>query len=431
MKVRQMTVALCLMAVGFALCVAPLFAQERINISFWNRRGAQLGEALDWVIAEFEKVRPEVHIEHRLLGEGAEEATRMAFLAGVAPDIADLSSLTIKEQLVKEGMIIDLGDWYAKYGDRIPKAVEIWSMVDGNYYGVPMDFNVLAHLYYNKDILDKYGIGVPQYWNEFMDACDKLKTQGELPIALGNKVGNTGEHWIQRLLTETIGASGINELLERTDPDAGPRWTDPKVVQAVQVFEDLHTKGYFPKGAHVIDYQSGKMMFLSGKGGFYEDGSWFAAGTAIPPDFNWGFFTFPHMKGEIGATRNGGVVSYLDVLAVNSASPHQDTCLEFFEFYTRREIIGHAFYVIARLWPPVVGALEGRELSEFDKAVLEFAEACDDNAPWLSTALPLDVGMPYMFKGQIDISAGKINAVDFCERLEKAHQESLRRAQGG
>lgn len=430
MKRWHIVAAICLLVVGFIFCVVPLSSQAT-ELTLWTRI-PEILDGWDYIISEFEKLHPDVRISHRLLDWArTAEILLPAFAAGTAPDLIDICDVSIMKQLGERRMFVDLTEFYSEYRDRFPMAVDVYAAVDGRYYGTPIIVSALAHIYYNKNLVEKYGITPTDDWtySDFLDACEKLKNQGEIPIVNGNKEGLDGEHWIQALMTETIGGSGIMALLERTDPDTGPRWTDPKVVQAVQAFEDLHKRGYFIEGMAAMGQFVAHLQFAAGKAAFHHLGTWISASLAKHPEFRWGWFRFPHMAGEIGATRNGGVVSHLDLITINSSSVHQDIGLEFIEFYTRPEVSGHAFYDLCHQHPSVAGALKGKELSEFDQASIEFYETCDDNAIWFSVYLPHEVGTEHITRASTAISSGELSAIEFCKRLEKAHQDNLRAAQ--
>lgn len=57
--------------------------------------------------------------------------------------------------------------------------------VDGKYYGIPVRGVQPIVLFYNKKVLSDNGIEAPTTFDEFCDACEKLKSAGLTPIALG------------------------------------------------------------------------------------------------------------------------------------------------------------------------------------------------------------------------------------------------------
>lgn len=424
MKRQFKRITICLMVAGLMLSIVPL-SSYAAELSLWTRV-AEVKESYDWVIAEYEKRNPHVRIYHRIIDwSRSSEVLLPAFVAGIAPDIANLADVSLMKELARQDQIMNLDEWYAKYGNRFPAGADIWLQADDSYVAVPTYQIGLIDIYYNKELTEKYGIRPTDdwTWSEFVGTLEKVKDLGDIPLVMGNKEGADGEHFIQSLLTETIGGSGIMKLLQRTDPDAGPRWTDPKVVQAVQEFEDIHK--YMIEGSAAISQHAGFLLFSQGKGVFKHDGTYLTSVLADSPEFRWGWFRFPHMVGEIGETRNGGVASYHTVLSVSSESQYKDIALDFLEFFSRPEIMGHAFYGLRGWMPSTIGALESYDLSEYEQHMLEFYETCDDNAVWMGVYLPAEV-TNVILRGATSISTGSLSATEFCKRVEKAHQEYLR-----
>ena len=60
--------------------------------------------------------------------------------------------------------------------------------VDGKYYGIPVRGVQPIVLFYNKKVLSDNGIEAPTTFDEFCDACEKLKSAGLTPIALGGGI---------------------------------------------------------------------------------------------------------------------------------------------------------------------------------------------------------------------------------------------------
>ena len=59
---------------------------------------------------------------------------------------------------------------------------------DGTFYALPLDIQVTGVLY-NKDVLDKVGVDPNELntWDEFNDACQKVKDAGLTCVVAGGK----------------------------------------------------------------------------------------------------------------------------------------------------------------------------------------------------------------------------------------------------
>ena len=64
---------------------------------------------------------------------------------------------------------------------------------------------------YNKEHFDKAGLNAdspPKTWDAFIDACDKLKSKGYIPLGGGVKDGFLGEWWLVNALTQNLNSAG-------------------------------------------------------------------------------------------------------------------------------------------------------------------------------------------------------------------------------
>ncbi len=428
-KVRWLSCSMvCLVVLGLILLTVPSFGQK-VTLTWWTQYNAEnYREAAEYIIDIFEKENPDVKIAHRIMPNiQADEIVRTAFAGGNPPDLSIEEDSYTAIKMFNKGQIRDLTDWYAQYGDRFPPGVDTWVKHGDRYFVVPTNFGTLAHMFYDVKTLEKLGIAVPTDYDEFLDACETIKGEGLIPIGFGNKDGWPGLHWFGQLASETLGAAGVNAIIDRTDPDAGPRWTDPGFVRAIRYFEELQKRGYFPEGAGMMEYDAGKMQHLSGRAPFFFTGSWYES-FDFGPEFEWGFFRFPHIPGEVGYTRNDGLVAYLSNLQVSTACENPELAYKFLEVFTRPEVMHDSWFEMTSQIPAAIGAVAPEELSKFQNATIEFAENNTGIYPWLEVWLPPAVGFGGIYNGTTAISAGVMTAVEFGQSVEKAHEEELRRA---
>ena len=85
---------------------------------------------------------------------------------------------------------------------------------------------------YNKEHFDKAGLNAdspPKTWDAFLDACDKLKAKGYIPLGGGVKDGFLGEWWLVNSLTQNLNsaADALNLFIGKLD------WRDAEVPRAL------------------------------------------------------------------------------------------------------------------------------------------------------------------------------------------------------
>ena len=110
--------------------------------------------------------------------------------AGEGPDIiADGANFPAR---IKAGNVKDITD--TGITDGFSDEGLALCTIDGKNYGVPC-YGWFAGIFYNKDLFEKAGIKeVPTTYDEFLEACDKLKGEGIKPIAMGLADGDNGLH---------------------------------------------------------------------------------------------------------------------------------------------------------------------------------------------------------------------------------------------
>lgn len=124
----------------------------------------------------FERRHPNIKVKLVNAGQGVAEYTklRIAVKAGRgAPDVVQLEFSELPSFIIT-GDLLDLVPYGAN--DVAAKFVDwTWKQVsqDGKVYAIPQDTGPMG-LLYRQDLFEKYGIAVPQTWDEFAVAARKL-----------------------------------------------------------------------------------------------------------------------------------------------------------------------------------------------------------------------------------------------------------------
>lgn len=224
---------------------------------------------------------------------------------------------------IKEGLIpaldadqqVDLFDGAgnkSNYGDRIISLEELMKehdyekdtnpalmtlnrsyYSDGQLYEIPYQMKANGYLY-NKDMFDKAGIDkAPVSWADFVDACQKLKDAGYIPLTTDDAYAMQafGQH-LARLIGDEEVKKVVNEGL----------WDREEVLAAAKSFEDLASKGYFSPQVGANVWPTGQNTELAtGRVAMYCAGTYVVneTKTITGPDFRWGFFAYPEVDNGI------------------------------------------------------------------------------------------------------------------------------------
>lgn len=148
---------------------AALKQRTTLTVWAWAPQSKQIVKA-------FEKKYPKVKINLVNVGTATTEYTKLgnAIKAGSgAPDIAQIEYYALP-QFSLQGALANLNSFgFGSLKKQFAPAV--WGSVDigGKLVGLPQDTGPMA-LFYNKTVFDKYGLGVPTTWAQYLADAQKL-----------------------------------------------------------------------------------------------------------------------------------------------------------------------------------------------------------------------------------------------------------------
>ena len=196
---------------------------------------------------------------------------------------------------------------------------------------IPRTRDVTNVLWYNVDMLAKYGITPPKTWDELNAACAKIKAAKVNCIVEGNKdlwtVGNWGGHVISRVAGEALYA----ETLQKTKP-----MNSPEFVKGLTVLSDLAKNGYVNESVNSIADSDAAIQFFQGKAAFHPIGSWLVGiQQAQAPKFKMDFINLPAIAG--GAGDQNSIMAVYTGYVVNKKSSKKNEVMDFFKILYNAE----------------------------------------------------------------------------------------------
>jgi raffinose/stachyose/melibiose transport system substrate-binding protein len=200
----------------------------------------------------------------------------------------------------------------------------------GTLKSIPYQPNVFA-FFYNQEIFDEAGVAaVPATWAELLDACQKIKDAGYIPITCDDAYINCmfGYH-----LARLIGEEGVNDVVMNGN------WAEqPAVLEAAKAYEELAAKGFLSPtiGSAVWPINQNGELAL-GDAAMYLNGSWLPneVKAMTGPDFVWGCFSYPAVDGGktgVEASNYGA-----QVYAINKLSQVAPEAFELIRYVTKGE----------------------------------------------------------------------------------------------
>lgn len=153
------------------------------------------------------------------------------------------------QTLVENGLVEDLTDLWKNYITPAGVSADIADAFtyDGKIYATPYSilYNVIL---YNKEAFGKAGVKEPETFDEFLEACEKLKAAGVTPIAFKNDSW-AGFIWFQALV------AAYEPQLYQDLCDGTAKYTDERVVKVMNVWKEMIDKGYFTKPIAITDME--------------------------------------------------------------------------------------------------------------------------------------------------------------------------------
>lgn len=229
--------------------------------------------------------------------------------AGVAADLTDI--LNNKEK-----------DWYSNFTEGIFERMTY----DGKIYAVPTNF-AAALVFYNTEMFEKAGAQVPETFDQWIEACQKIKDAGYTPISC-----SAGTAWCLSMIAGYLcDREGGPDNLKGVN--AGTLdWTDKTFIDAGNKLVQLSK--YFQETAAGDSNDQATAEFYNGEAAMLVQGSW-AIGqiNGNNPDFEskCGVFNFPGIAG--GADPNRMIVK-TDNLVMSSTTKNQEACLALMKCFT-------------------------------------------------------------------------------------------------
>ena len=245
------------------------------------------------------------------------------------PDVFSYWAGARVQFIVNSNSLMPIDDMWSKDGldGVVAKSVaNSATMYNGKRYLVPLNYHY-SGMFYNKNVLKQAGINeMPNNWNEFLKLCEKLKSKGITPIALGSKNRWPAQFWFDYLILRTVGPAYRENLM------AGKAaYNDYAVKHAMSVWKDLVDKGYFTANSNADTWTDASDKVARGKAAMTLMGTWITGywnGLDLKPGIDYDFFPFPIMSSGIP----NAVVGPVDGLVISANSKNANGAKKFLSF---------------------------------------------------------------------------------------------------
>jgi raffinose/stachyose/melibiose transport system substrate-binding protein len=262
-----------------------------------TQMGERMRPLLRSALADFERANPGVRVE--LLEIDGEVYQRMGlvtlFLGRTPPDVYFQWGGHLVEKYAAAGYALELSPWLAAE-DRERYHPACWASTlgaDGGTYLWPMTASVTTLLWYRPEMLP--AAGPPETWEQFLAIGSRLREQGIVPLAVGNKELWPGGNFAAYMAAHQAGVDRYRQILGLAP---GTRLDDPAFVAAFERLGELEQRGFFNRGLNGVGTEEARSLLAQGKAAMHPIGDWLVSEVDEEQAGQFDAFRLPHLPGQ-------------------------------------------------------------------------------------------------------------------------------------
>jgi multiple sugar transport system substrate-binding protein len=299
--------------------------------------------AFQTLVDKFKAEYPDIDVTLNTFDHEAYKTAIRNFLASDPPDVALWFAGNRMRFFVEQGLIMDISDLWedAGFNDTMASSRAAFT-ADGKQWGVPWGYYQWG-VFYRQDVFDRYGLDVPETWDEFLEVGDTLVENGITPVTIGTKYLWTAAGWFDYL---NLRINGYDYHIELTNGEAS--YLDPELDEVFEVWADLLDRGFFLENHATYSWQEAQAPFINGSAAMY------LIGNFITPDLdsagvldNVGFFQFPVINPSVGMYEDAPTEAYL----IPSGAENVEEAKLFLEFASRADVLADFAYEVGNIPP--------------------------------------------------------------------------------
>jgi raffinose/stachyose/melibiose transport system substrate-binding protein len=393
-------------------------AASKVKLTMWSiqrpNETDSLGMCLMRHIKAFEKANPNIKIEYNYTeNEAYKTKLQVAMLGGAGPDIFFNWGGETQAVYSREGMLYDLTKAVGKNYWGLSKGLFSIHTYKGRVYGIPF-FTTVNTVWYNKEMFKKYGLKTPKTWPELLNVCEKLKSHGVTPFAVGGKDAWTVLHSYMYMADRVAGPKMYQ------DAKAGKvRFDNPAFVKSFAMLETLVKKGYYPADALNLTWGDSTQMMMQDKAAMMPMGNWLytVLTSENKKDFDkWDFFTYPLVEGGKGTPRT--VLGAADGYSINKSCKHPAEAIKFLKFMANKANQTENFRKSSTLATLATPYMSSKDLPQMRNLAKVLANA-DSLTLWWDQDLPAPMTQA-LLQGLQEIMAGAKTPKQVATAIEAA-----------
>lgn len=258
-------------------------------ISSWGGVDSK-AETLKRILDIFEKKNEDITvINESLFGEDFLPKIKTDFASGNDPDVFGLWPGSDINMLVKAGKVADLtGLLNDDPGWKDSFSPDMWGYTTYNerIYGLPVEV-IFECMFINKDLFAKYGVHIPNHYDDLKYAITVFRENNIVPIAFNTYAEGT---FLYQNMAASIGGKSDIE-----SPFSEGR-IKPSHITTMKYIKELYDMKAFPDNCFTMTNKERNALFKEKKAAMIVQGSWFI-GEFGADDQTVDIIHIPYIKG--------------------------------------------------------------------------------------------------------------------------------------
>lgn len=304
---RKLLASALAIAATVSLSAAPALADGVVTISHYFT--GDLGRAgLEDIFAQFKK-QTGITVKDSPIGHEDFKTGILVRAAGNSlPDVFSYWAGARTQFVADSGHLHPIDEMWKRegLGNIIAKSIADGATIyNGHRYLVPFGYHYVG-VFYNPHVMEKAGITeMPKTWDEFTAMCDKLRSKGITPIALGSKNRWPAQFWFDYLLLRTAGPAYRAKLMS-----GEASYTDPQVEKVMGLWKQLIDAGDFAPNANAATWTDAADKVAHGDAAMTLMGTWITGywnNNKLEPGKDYKFFEFPTVTAGVPKAALGPV----------------------------------------------------------------------------------------------------------------------------
>lgn len=362
-------------------------------------------------LEEFAEAYPNIKLEVEWYEANAwKETGETLALSDSLPDVFYWNAGGVLWNLVSSGDILPLNDYLT---DEIMARMEPGLLVDmtfdGKIYQLPYT-KATSMLYCNTELFDKYGVKIPETWDELITAIETFKANGVTPMTVGG-----ADQWPTNMYTDIIalrfaGDEACRAAYYKTE---GATFVTQDWVDGMAAFKQLIDLGAFPADAASLTRDESEVAYFAGEIPMYVHGQWFAGSLSAEMQQKVVAVKFPAVgKGYDNQYMGGAAEGF----CVSSYTEHPDEAFIAAQFFAEH-LSKNGYIAGAGLPAWKYDFSEYTDLNPVMAMIVEATSTADSMLLWGNTAL---TGEDATLIGQTvyEVLTGELTPEQWCEDME-------------